>query len=258
MTRVKASLHHEAQQTAGVDYSVIFDLIKEHKLQKTTRDSSSLKWTLSRPVSFRVKFATIKCPKGYKDKEKQLLKELQKSPTWNEWESLPLLEGLVLREMGGITQVLNYSDEERISLVGPTLPGRMHVRGSTDVFMERQQPPGQAAKPKSKAEKEKLMMLQKLHPYYYDPNKMALMTQSEEWNLVQSKDNPRLYTGRLIHVEAPKELNVPGRSRQTTNSDDIPITQEYDCELLLGPPQVFEASQFDEGIETDMDGMSLC
>lgn len=258
VTRVKASLHQEAQQTAGVDYSVVFDLVKEHKLTNQTRDADSMKWTISRPVSFRVKFAGVKCPKGYEDKQKQLLKELQKSPTWNEWESLPLLEGLVLREMGGITQVLNYSDEERISLVGPTLPGRMHVRGSTDVLMEREPPPKQKdAKPKSKKETERLMMMQRI-PYFYDPEKVALMTQSEEWDLVQSKDNPRLYTGRLVHVEAPKEMVGMNGRGGSPNSDDIPITQEYDCELLLGTPQVFEASNFEEGVETGIDGLDLC
>lgn len=249
-TSLLQSLHRAAQERATVDLSVIYELVQQHKLEKKGDPSfSSLSWNECRPEKFRVRFKSISCPKGQKNKEKELMEEMKKQPKWDDWEDLPMLEGLVIRKMGGITQVLNYAEEGRISLVGPTLPGRIHVKGSNEMIMERPQPngadpsstPGPLGVPVTIGGQRVLL---------FDPNKTLVMTQEEEWDLV--RDAPYSYSGTLIHTETPQ---VPAGQKPT--EDDIPVTQIFDCELLLGKGTEFESMVDDDGIATEIDGLTL-
>merc|ERR1719445_1502846 len=173
-------LHMMSLQLPIPDFTLVYDLCKEHKLQKeATPEVDTLSWNLFNVKKIRVKFKDVDCGE-FEEKRQELMAEIHKQGDV-EWEDVPNTSHVHVKRMGGLCQAVSFG-EIPMMLNGPWLSKRIHVKGRAEMPLmseEAQMQMQQAA-------------MSGQNPYGMggpDPSQMTILIQEEEWVLAQTEED---------------------------------------------------------------------
>merc|ERR1719384_1392025 len=214
-------LHMMSLQLPIPDFTLVYDLCKEYKLQrKETPKLETLEWKLNNVQRIRVKFKDVDCGE-FESKPQELLTEINKQGDV-EWEEVPNCSHVHIKRMGALCQAVSFG-EIPMMLNGPWFEDRLHVRGRAE--MPLMSPEMQAA------------AMQGQNPYgpgpggmgMPDPSQMTILIQEEEWNLVKSKKNEGMYEGTYALKQRP---HLPPNVKKT--AEHAPVNMTFDCQVFIG------------------------
>lgn len=204
-------LHLMSLQLPIPDFTLVYDLAKEHNLkQQKTPDISTLVWDLYNVDRIRVKFKDVECGE-FEEKRKELIDEIQKQGDVN-WEDVPNISHVHIKRMGALCQAVSFG-EMPMMLNGPWFDEKIHVRGRAEMPLMPEDQSAMAA----------------MNPYMQSPESLTFLVQEEEWNLQQNPQNPNLFEGiytlkqkpMLPHNEKPKPEHAP-------------VNMTFDCQIYIG------------------------
>merc|ERR1712228_140163 len=175
--------------------------------------------------SVRLRFSDCVCYKSMDDmsiderKQNVILSNMDQG--MKEWTNVELNDenehGIDLRKMGGVIQAksfYSYGDMNNIQLHGPYIDNRVMVKGRIDIPIFNE----------AKKEDDEL-----------DNDKPSiLILHEEEWDLMQNKENDRVFEGKYIVRQRNKILDV---DRIDPNSEQMqnfsPMDWIYDLEITI-------------------------
>lgn len=206
--------HMMSQAMPIPDYSVLYKMAEEYELnKKETPKPEDLQWETIEVASIRVRFRDVSCGK-YEKKREELLTEINKTPI--DWEAVPTNPTMQIKRLGGFLQTMSFG-ELPMSLCGPYLEGKIHVRGYTELVLEpnaagqNRQPP-QMMDPRTVAA---------------NPN-MTVIVQDEEWKLEVT--DPKATTGRIWKGSYSLK-QLPRVAKDDSNPDNAPVLMDFDLEV---------------------------
>jgi len=212
-------LHMMSLQLPIPDFTLVYDLCKEYKLnRRPIPEINSLEWKLNNVSKIRVKFKDVDCGE-FESKRQELLTEIHKQGDV-EWEDVPNCSHVHIKRMGSLCQAVSFG-EIPMMLNGPWFDDRLHVRGRAE--MPLMSPEMQAA------------AMQGQNPYgggmggMPDPSQMTILIQEEEWNLVKDKKNDKVYKGTYTLKQRPQ---LPPNVKKTP--EHAPVNMIFDCEVYIG------------------------
>merc|ERR1719410_2140858 len=234
-------LHMMSLQLPIPDFTLVYDLCKEYKLQrKETPKLETLEWKLNNVQRIRVKFKDVDCGQ-YESKRQELLTEIHKQGDV-EWEDVPNCAHVHIKQMGALCQAVSFG-EIPMMLNGPWFDDRLHVRGRAE--MPLMSPEMQAA------------AMQGQNPYgggMPDPSQMTILIQEEEWNLVMDKEDESVYKGTYTLKQRPQ---LPPNVKKT--SEHAPVNMIFDCEVYIGgnPEKSIKSKEEEEKNPNDPQSASV-
>jgi len=206
-------LHMMSLQLPIPDFTLIYELVKEHSLNKKKKQSpEELRWDLFNVEKIRVKFKNVDCG-DFPEKRQELLDEIQKQGEM-EWEDVPNCSHVHVKRMGALCQAVSFG-EVPMMLNGPWFDDLIHVKGRTEMPLM--------------PEEEQIKMQQQMqYGQMPSPDSMTILVQEEEWNLQQDPSTPTIYRGSYTLKQRP-EL-PPGK---TKTSEHAPVNMSFECEVHL-------------------------
>merc|ERR1719410_1981430 len=240
-------LHMMSLQLPIPDFTLVYDLCKEYKLnRKETPKIESLEWKLNNVQKIRVKFKDVDCGE-FESKRQELLTEINKQGDV-EWEDVPNCAHVHIKQMGALCQAVSFG-EIPMMLNGPWFDDRLHVRGRAE--MPLMSPEMQAA------------AMQGQNPYggggpmgggMPDPSQMTILIQEEEWNLVMDKEDESVYKGTYTLKQRPQ---LPPNVKKT--SEHAPVNMIFDCEVYIGgnPEKSIKSKEEEEKNPNDPQSASV-
>merc|ERR1719317_663781 len=206
-----AQWHTMSQSMPIPDYSVLFKMADEHKLEeRKTPNPKDLTWETIQVAKIRVKFAHVDCG-PFTDKAQELLTEIQNSPI--EWEEVPAGPNVQIKKMGGFFQTVSFGDMP-MSLCGPYVEdGKLRVIGRIELVM---QDPGVGQQPGM------------MDPSKVDPSKIVV--QREEWVLEKVAGCvPAVWKGKYLLDQGPMKQDV-------NNPETAPVNMRFEVEIYEKGP----------------------
>jgi len=210
-----AQWHTMAQNMPIPDYSVLFKMADEHKLEeRPTPTPKDLTWETIQVAKIRVKFVHVDCG-PFTEKAQELLTEIQNSPI--EWEEVPAGPNVQIKKMGGFFQTVSFGDMP-MSLCGPYVEdGKLRVIGSIELVVQD---------PSTMAGAQAGGMID---PRQVDPSKVVV--QREEWNLEKIPNcDPAVWKGKYLLDQGPMKLDV-------NNADTAPVNMRFEIEIYEKGPE---------------------
>jgi len=212
-----AQWHTMSQNMPIPDYSVLFKMADEHKLQeRPTPKPQDLTWVTIHVAKIRVKFAHVDCG-PFTEKAQELLREIQNAPI--EWEEVPAGPNVQIKKMGGFFQTVSFGDMP-MSLCGPYVEdGKLRVIGSIELVVQdpSTMPGGQPGMPGM------------IDPRTVDPSKVVV--QREEWDLEKLPNcEPPVWKGKYLLDQGPMKLDV-------NNADTAPVNMRFEIEIYEKGPE---------------------
>eukprot|EP01084_Bolivina_argentea_P026867 49954_1 len=212
-------LHMMSLQLPIPDFTLVYDLCKEYKLQKKPLpDINSLSWKLYNVNRIRVKFRDVDCGQ-FEEKRKELMDEIHKQGDV-EWEDVPNCQHVHVKRMGSLCQAVSFG-EIPMMLNGPWLDERIHVRGRAEMPLM--------------SEEMQAAAMQGGNPWAMggggmpSPDQMTILIQEEEWNLIRDKNNDKFYKGTYCLRQRPQ---LPKNTAPTP--EHAPVNMIFDCEVFIG------------------------
>jgi len=206
-------LHIMSLQLPIPDFTLIYELAKEHGLARTKKPrAEELRWDLFNVEKIRVKFKDVDCG-DFPDKREELLNEIKKQGDV-EWEDVPNCSHIHLKRMGALCQAVSFG-EVPMMLNGPWFDHQIHVKGRTEMPL---------MPPEEQMKLQQQMQLGMMPP----PESMTILIQEEEWNLQQDSSTPTIYRGSYTLKQRPE---IP--PTQTTTSEHAPVNMSFECEIYL-------------------------
>merc|ERR1719384_1945940 len=214
-------LHMMSLQLPIPDFTLVYDLCKEYKLQNRPAPKiEDLCWTLYNVSKIRVKFKDVTCGE-FEQKREELLAEIHKQGDV-EWEDVPNSSHVHVKRMGALCQAVSFG-EIPMMLNGPWLDNKIHVRGRAEMPLMSEEMQQQAAMGQN--------------PWMGggmpDPSQMTILIQEEEWNLVQDAENDKMYKGTYALRQRPQ---LPKHVKPTP--EHAPVNMIFHCEVTLGDEKV--------------------
>merc|ERR1719445_1590772 len=179
-------LHMMSLQLPIPDFTLVYALCKEYKLQKKEQPKiESLSWKLFNVEKIRVKFKDVDCGQ-FEQKRQELLAEIHKQGDV-EWEDVPNSSHVHVKRMGALCQAVSFG-EIPMMLNGPWMSSKIHVKGRAEMPLMSEEMQQQAAMGQN--------------PWMGgggmpDPSQMTILIQEEEWNLAVDAENDKMYKGRM-------------------------------------------------------------
>jgi len=201
---LNAQWHSMSQSMPIPDYSVLFSMAEEYRLDKRpTPNPKDLTWATIRIAKIRVKFAHVDCG-PFKEKAAELLKQIRNAGI--KWEEVPDGPNIHIKKMGGFFQTISFG-ELPISLCGPYVEaGRLHVIGTVEIVVEDK------AKPASLKDNSQI-----------DLSKVVL--KREEWILERVPNSlPPVWKGTYIINQGFMKLDY-------NNPDTAPVNMAFEIEF---------------------------
>eukprot|EP01083_Nonionella_stella_P138824 422535_1 len=214
-------LHMMSLQLPIPDFTLIYDLCKEYKLnrqQDAEINISQLKWKLFNVSKIRVKFKDVSCGQ-FESKRQELIDEINKQGDI-EWEDVPNTNHVHIKRMGALCQAVSFG-EIPMMLNGPWLKNKIHVRGRAEMPLMSPEMQQQAVNGQNP-----WMMNGQQPP---DPSQMTILIQEEEWNLNCDKQNENKYIGTYSLKQRPQ---LPKHIKIT--SEHAPVNMIFYCEVFIG------------------------
>jgi hypothetical protein len=222
-------LHMMSLQLPIPDFTLVYDLCKEHKLQKeATPEVDTLSWNLFNVKKIRVKFKDVDCGE-FDEKRQELMAEIHKQGDV-EWEDVPNTSHVHVKRMGGLCQAVSFG-EIPMMLNGPWLSKRIHVKGRAEMPLmseEAQMQMQQAA-------------MSGQNPYGMggpDPSQMTILIQEEEWVLTQTEEDETVYKGTYALRQRPQ---LPKGQKATP--EHAPVNMLFECQVFLGEDKQSEVTE---------------
>merc|ERR1719384_1325628 len=213
-------LHMMSLQLPIPDFTLVYDLCKEHKLHKKQQndiDTKQLSWNLYNVRKIRVKFKDVDCGQ-FEQKRQELMTEINKQGDV-EWEDVPNTAHVHVKRMGALCQAVSFG-EIPMMLNGPWFDEKIHVRGRAEMPLmspEMQQQAMQGQNP---------WMQGQGMP---DPSNMTILIQEEEWNLTKDKNDENLFVGTYSLRQSPQ---LP--PNQKISPEHAPVNMIFDCQVFIG------------------------
>eukprot|EP01083_Nonionella_stella_P007549 21789_1 len=211
-------LHMMSLQLPIPDFTLIYDLCKEYKLnKKETPKIESLEWKLFNVKKIRVKFKDVDCGQ-FEEKRQELMMEINKQGDV-EWEDVPNTGHVHIKRMGALCQAVSFG-EIPMMLNGPWLKEKIHVRGRAEMPLMSPEMQQQA--------------MQGQNPWMGggqmpDPSQMTILIQEEEWKLDKDPNNENMYIGTYALRQRPQ---LPQNVK--LSSEHAPVNMIFDCQVLVG------------------------
>ncbi|ETO33973.1 hypothetical protein RFI_03121 [Reticulomyxa filosa] len=205
-------LHAMSLQLPIPDFSLIYELAKEHKLHNQKRKSpQEMEWNLFNVEKVRVKFKDVDCG-PFEGKRTELLEEIKKQGD-AEWEDVPNCEHVHIKRMGGLCQAVSFG-ENPIMLNGPWFDEKIHVKGRTEMPLM--------------SEEEQLKFQEQMQFGMPSPDSLSILVQEEEWILDKDKSTPTVYRGTYTLKQRPE---LPPSKEMT--DEHAPVNMSFECEVYL-------------------------
>jgi len=223
-------LHMMSLQLPIPDFTLVYDLCKEHKLSKQPVPAvSSLSWNLFNVKKIRVKFKDVDCGE-FDEKRAELMAEIHKQGDV-EWEDVPNTSHVHVKRMGALCQAVSFG-EIPMMLNGPWLEKRIHVKGRAEM-------------PLMSEEMQQAAMAQQMGgmpgmggPPMPDPSQMTILVQEEEWVLAQDEADASVYKGTYALRQRPQ---LPANQKATP--EHAPVNMIFECQVFLGEDKQDEVSE---------------
>jgi len=217
-------LHMMSLQLPIPDFTLVYDLCREHKLSKQpVPEVETLSWNLYNVKQIRVKFKDVDCGE-FDEKRQELMDEIHKQGDV-EWEDVPTISHVHVKRMGALCQAVSFG-EIPMMLNGPWLEKRIHVKGRAEMplMSEEMQQAAMSG-----------MGMGGMPP---DPSQMTILIQEEEWVLAQSEEDESVYKGTYALRQRPQ---LPKGQKATP--EHAPVNMLFECQVFLGEDKTEEMSE---------------
>eukprot|EP00484_Ammonia_sp_Unknown_P020660 CAMPEP_0197053664 /NCGR_PEP_ID=MMETSP1384-20130603/27874_1 /TAXON_ID=29189 /ORGANISM="Ammonia sp." /LENGTH=490 /DNA_ID=CAMNT_0042486599 /DNA_START=147 /DNA_END=1619 /DNA_ORIENTATION=+ len=211
-------LHMMSLQLPIPDFTLVYDLCKEYKLnRKPAPKIETLTWQLFNVQKIRVKFKDVECGQ-FEEKRQELMAEINKQGDV-EWEDVPNTSHVHVKRMGALCQAVSFG-EIPMMLNGPWLQDKIHVRGRAEMPLMSEEMQAQA--------------MNGGNPWMGgggmpDPSQMTILIQEEEWDLTRSKENAKMYSGTYSLRQRPQ---LP--KDKAITPEHAPVNMTFDCQVFIG------------------------
>eukprot|EP01083_Nonionella_stella_P213045 768744_1 len=205
-------LHMMSLQLPIPDFTLIYDLCKEYKLnrqQDAEINISQLKWKLFNVSKIRVKFKDVSCGQ-FESKRQELIDEINKQGDI-EWEDVPNTNHVHIKRMGALCQAVSFG-EIPMMLNGPWLKNKIHVRGRAEMPLMSPE-----------MQQQGMLVIPDL-----GESQMTTLIHEEEWKLDKHPNHEDVYVGTY----ALKQQPLLQQDVELT-SENAPVNMIFDCQVFF-------------------------